>query len=50
VAKVVAGGKVTVPLRLRDLLHIQDGDYLRLTITEVIKKTGKQESKRQLRC
>jgi len=49
VAKVIAGGKVTIPRRLRDLLDVQDGDYLRLAITEVIKTTEKPKGKRQLR-
>jgi bifunctional DNA-binding transcriptional regulator/antitoxin component of YhaV-PrlF toxin-antitoxin module len=38
VARVVAGGKVTVPRRLRDVLNLEEGDYVRVTITEVIKR------------
>ncbi len=38
-AKVVGDGKVTIPLRIRDLMNIEDGDYARITITETIKKT-----------
>ncbi len=43
VARVVAGGKVTIPQRIRDLLNIEDGDYVRVSIVEVIERTrGKQ--------
>lgn len=38
VARVFAGGKVTVPRRLRELFNIEDGDYVRLALVEVIKK------------
>lgn len=38
-ARVFAEGKVTIPLRIRDLLKIEDGDYVRLSIIEVVKKT-----------
>ncbi len=44
VARVIAGGKVTVPRRLRDVLNLEDGDYVRVTITEVMKRK-KQERK-----
>ena len=37
VARVLVGGKVTVPLLVRDVLKIEEGDYVRVTITEVIK-------------
>ena len=38
VARVISDGKVTVPRRVRDVLRIEKGDYVRVTITEVIKK------------
>lgn len=38
VARVISGGKVTVPRRVRDVLQIEKGDYVRVTITEVIRK------------
>lgn len=38
VARVTASGKVTVPRRLRDVLNLEDGDYVRVTIIEVIKR------------
>jgi bifunctional DNA-binding transcriptional regulator/antitoxin component of YhaV-PrlF toxin-antitoxin module len=44
VARVIAYGKVTVPRRVRDVLNLEEGDYVRITITEVIKKK-KQERK-----
>jgi bifunctional DNA-binding transcriptional regulator/antitoxin component of YhaV-PrlF toxin-antitoxin module len=36
VARVLQGGKVTIPKRLRELLGVEDGDYLRLGLVEVI--------------
>ena len=42
VARVFQGGKVTVPKRLRELLGIQDGDYVRLGIVEVVKPKVKR--------
>lgn len=47
VAKVIADGKVTIPLRVRDLLGIRDGDYARVSLVEVIKKTEKTETRRR---
>jgi len=40
VARVFAGGKVTVPRRLRELLDVKDGDYVRLALVEVLKRDG----------
>ncbi|MDH5483217.1 MAG: hypothetical protein OEY22_10150 [Candidatus Bathyarchaeota archaeon] len=37
-ARVFKGGKVTVPKRLRDLFGVEDGDYVRLVLVEVMKK------------
>jgi AbrB family looped-hinge helix DNA binding protein len=36
VAKVLQGGKVTVPKRVRELLGVEEGDYVRLVLVEVI--------------
>ena len=36
--RVFAGGKVTVPKRLRELFGVEDGDYVRLALVEVLKK------------
>ncbi|NIR87326.1 hypothetical protein GWO13_07065 [Candidatus Bathyarchaeota archaeon] len=38
VARVFGGGKVTVPKRVRELLGVEDGDYVRLSLVEVIKR------------
>jgi bifunctional DNA-binding transcriptional regulator/antitoxin component of YhaV-PrlF toxin-antitoxin module len=43
VARVVAGGKVTVPLLVREVLRIEEGDYVRVSITEVIRKKQRKE-------
>jgi len=39
VVRVFKGGKVTVPKRLRELFKVEDGDYVRLGLVEVMKKT-----------
>ncbi|MFQ6064328.1 MAG: AbrB/MazE/SpoVT family DNA-binding domain-containing protein [Candidatus Bathyarchaeia archaeon] len=44
VARVFGGGKVTVPRRLRELLGVEDGDYVRLGVVE-----GKQEEGKWIR-
>ncbi|MEM3623345.1 MAG: hypothetical protein QXR76_06215 [Candidatus Bathyarchaeia archaeon] len=43
VARVFKGGKVTVPKRLRELFDVNDGDYVRLALVEVLKKGDKGE-------
>jgi bifunctional DNA-binding transcriptional regulator/antitoxin component of YhaV-PrlF toxin-antitoxin module len=40
VARVFKGGKVTVPKRLRELFDVNDDDYVRLALVEVVKKSG----------
>ncbi len=39
VARVIGGGKVTIPRDIRDLLDIKDGDYVRISLNAVIRKT-----------
>ena len=42
--RVFQGGKVTVPKRLRELVGVEDGDYVRLALVEVIKpKVAKKD-------
>lgn len=48
VARVIADGKVTVPRRVRDVLQLEIGDYVRVTITEVI-KTKQQKTRTRRR-
>jgi hypothetical protein len=38
VARVFTRGKVTVSKRLRELFGVEDGDYVRLALVEVLKK------------
>jgi bifunctional DNA-binding transcriptional regulator/antitoxin component of YhaV-PrlF toxin-antitoxin module len=38
VARVFGGGKVTVPRRLREVLGVVDGDYVRMAVVEVVKR------------
>lgn len=47
VARVVAGGKVTIPLLVREVLKINEGDYVRVSISEVIKKKQQKEKSRK---
>ena len=37
-ARVFQGGKVTIPKRVRELLDVGDGDYVRLSLIEVVKR------------
>jgi bifunctional DNA-binding transcriptional regulator/antitoxin component of YhaV-PrlF toxin-antitoxin module len=46
VARVIADGKVTVPHRVRDVLGIEIGDYVRVTVTEVIKRQEQRKGER----
>jgi bifunctional DNA-binding transcriptional regulator/antitoxin component of YhaV-PrlF toxin-antitoxin module len=41
VVRVFKGGKVTVPKRLRELFDVEDGDYVKLGLVEVLKKGNK---------
>jgi len=45
VVRVFQGGKVTIPKRLRELLGVKDGDYVRLGLVEVIKLKSKIKKK-----
>jgi len=47
VARVFQGGKVTVPKRLRELLGVEDGDYVRLGVVEVIEPKRKRRRERE---
>jgi bifunctional DNA-binding transcriptional regulator/antitoxin component of YhaV-PrlF toxin-antitoxin module len=48
VVRVFKGGKVTVPKRLRELLGVTDGDYVRLALVEVLKKEDKDWVRRRV--
>ena len=43
VARVFKGGKVTVPKRFRELFGVEDGDYVRLALVEVLKRSESGE-------
>lgn len=47
-AKVFQGGTVTIPKRLRELLEIGEGDYVRLGILEVMRKEGDEWVKEKI--
>ncbi|HKZ94935.1 MAG TPA: AbrB/MazE/SpoVT family DNA-binding domain-containing protein [Candidatus Bathyarchaeia archaeon] len=47
VARVVVGGKVTIPLLVREVLRIEEGDYVRVSISQVIKKKPHKEKARR---
>jgi len=38
VVRVFTGGKTTVPKQLRELFDVEDGDFVRLALVEVLKK------------
>ncbi len=40
VARVFQGGKVTIPKGVRELFGIEDGDYVKFALVEVMKKSG----------
>ena len=44
-ARVFQSGKVTIPKRVRELLQVEDGDYVRLGVVEVIKLKSKIKKK-----
>jgi bifunctional DNA-binding transcriptional regulator/antitoxin component of YhaV-PrlF toxin-antitoxin module len=48
VVRVFKGGKVTVPKRLRELFGVDDGDYVRLALLEVLKKEDKDWVRRRV--
>ena len=47
VARVIAYGKVTIPLLVREVLKIEEGDYVRVNISEIIKKKQQKEKMRE---
>ena len=47
-ARVFDGRKATVPKRLRKLLGVDDGDYVRLGVVEVLKQEGGKWIRRQV--
>jgi len=47
VAEVFARGKVTIPLSVRDILNLEDGDYVRVSIMEVIKRSKGVRAKKR---
>jgi len=44
VARVLQGGKVTIPKRLRELLGVEDGAYVRLGVVEVVEPKWKRKA------
>lgn len=40
VARVIGRGKVTIPVWIRELMDVRDGDYIRLEFVEVVMKGG----------
>ena len=43
VARVFSGGKVTVPKQLRERFNLEEGDYVRLSLVEVLKRNASGE-------
>lgn len=46
VARVFQGGKVTIPKRIRELLGVEDGVYVRMAVVEVVKRSRRGEQRR----
>jgi len=46
VCRVFQGGKVTIPKRLRELMGVEDGDYVRLGVVELVKPRVRVKVKR----
>jgi len=46
-ARVLSGGKVTIPLLVREVLKIKEGDYVRVSISEVIKQKQQQQQQKE---
>jgi bifunctional DNA-binding transcriptional regulator/antitoxin component of YhaV-PrlF toxin-antitoxin module len=44
VARVFTRGKVTVPKHLRELFGVEDGDYVRLALVEVMKNRNSSQT------
>lgn len=42
-ARVFKDGKVTVPKRVRSICDVSDGDYVRLRLVEVLKRSESGE-------
>jgi len=42
-----AGGKVTIPLLVREVSKIREGDYVRISTSELIKKKQQQKQKEE---
>jgi bifunctional DNA-binding transcriptional regulator/antitoxin component of YhaV-PrlF toxin-antitoxin module len=40
VVRVFKGGKVTVPVHVREVAGVVDGDYVRLELVEVLRREG----------
>ena len=49
VGRVSANGRIVIPKDIRDLLNIEDGDFVRIAIKEVIKvpKSAKTTKKKK---
>jgi len=48
IAKVFAGGKVTVPRHVRDFFEVEDGDYVKLALVEVMRKADRRGARKSV--
>ena len=48
VVRVFKGGKITIPKRLGELFGVEDGDYVRFALVEIMKKTDDGWVKRKV--
>lgn len=38
VVQIVEGGRITIPKPVRDVMHLKQGDYVRVEVLEKVKK------------
>ena len=43
IVRLVGRGKITIPQQIRDVLNIDDGDYVEIKVARVEKQIGEQD-------
>jgi len=46
IVKVMEGGRVTIPSKIRDIENIEEGDYLEISITKIEQSENGKEQDR----
>ncbi len=50
IVKVIANGKVTIPMQIRDLLGIDDGDLVEIKVAQTEKQIGESKGNSKALC